>query len=153
MPESPRLVYHPPANISAKHHSWKVVLDLRQIHTLDCSCKRPHAVLVTRHTCSIFARARPRLHLSHMEPLPCSAPIWLYSYSSEPQGRAEQYICCLENKATNPQCHQWKAEHSSTLLKGEWWESSSFTLCQNSTGALHCHHSNPRTGNISFMQS
>lgn len=47
MPESPRLAYPPPANIFGKYHSWKADVDLRQTHTLDCSCKRPHAVTVT----------------------------------------------------------------------------------------------------------
>lgn len=66
MPESPRLAYPPPANIFGKHHSWKADVDLRQTHTLDCSCKRPHAVTVT---------VTPALSL-HMQVPDCLRTTW-----------------------------------------------------------------------------
>lgn len=108
MPESPRLAYPP----SCKH-LWKVsqLEGWRRFETdthaglLMQETPRSHS---DSHTCSIFAYASPRLRLSHVELLPFSAPLF---GCTEPQGRAQQHICCSENKATKTQCHQEILQH------------------------------------------
>lgn len=122
MPESPRLAYPPPANIFGKYHSWKADVDLRQTHTLDCSCKRPHAVTVT-------VTPAPALHMQVPDYIWTTwncfhflLPVWLHRATT--QGRAA-YM--LFGKQTNKHTmSSVKAGDSSALLKGEWQESLLF---------------------------
>lgn len=151
MPESPRLAYPPPANISGKYHSWKADVDLRQTHTLDCSCKRPHAVTVT-------VTPAPALRMQVPD---CIWTTWnCFSFllphlaaQSHKAGQSSTHAV----RTTNQQTHNVIREKQEILQ--HYWKVSDkrvfffFWKHHDNTGSLSCHHSNLWTGNISFMKS